>query len=376
MLRRIWAVMLKEIRHILRDRITLVLVALAPTFLLFLLAYALTTDIHHVPVAILDMDRSPTSRAFIQQMLLGDDLDLYAQVLTMDELEDLLLDGEVKAALVLHPAFEHDLLSLRGLALQIVVDGTEPQSGGFVVEHIGRRVEDFAAQLLSAQLKARGVSLESLQPIDLRIRTWYNPNMKSKVDLVPGLISMVLGLPGLSVALTLAREHEHGTMEQIMVTPVGRAELLLGKMTPYVITGLANVILSTIIALVWFRVPFRGSFGLFFSLSVIFLFAILSVGIVLGVFIRTQAASLALSFLVIFFPGFFLTGIFFPLASMPSIVRLESYSLPGTHYAHITRASFITGAGLDVLWPYGAALMGMGIVLTAIAAFSFRKKLR
>lgn len=374
-LRRIWAVTLKELRHIGRDRMTFFLVTFMPTLLLFILAYAVTAEIRMVPIAVLDLDRSPTSRSLVQQMTVGDDLDLHSRINTLDEVEDLLLRGVVKAALVIPPSFEHDLMAMRGMPLQIIIDGTEPQSGGFVVDHIGRRAEDFALDVLATQLKARGIPLQSLQPMDLRVRTWYNPNLKASVDLVPGLISIILGLPGISVSLTLAREREHGSMEQLMATPIGRADLLLGKMGPYVLSGLANVALTTIIAVVWFHVPFRGNFGVYLLLSATYLFSILSLGTILGVFLRSQAGALALSMLVILFPGFFLTGVFFPIASMPAIVRTEALAMPGTHQAIITRASFITGVGMDILWPYGAAMLGMGIVFTGIAAVFFRKRL-
>jgi ABC-2 type transport system permease protein len=193
--------------------------------------------------------------------------------------------------------------------------------------------------------------------------------------LVPGLISMVLGFPALSVALTLAHEREHGTLEQVMATPVGRVELLLGKIIPYVVVGLINVIVIPALAMVAFHIPFNGSLPVFFVLSAVFLFAILSMGMIIGVFIRTQPAALALSFLVIFFPGFFLTGIFFPVASMPEIMRMEALALPGTHYAIITRGVFLPGVGLGVLWPYGVMLIGLGIAFTAVGALFFRKKL-
>ncbi|HZD55499.1 MAG TPA: ABC transporter permease, partial [Anaerolineales bacterium] len=172
-----------------------------------------------------------------------------------------------------------------------------------------------------------------------------------------------------------AHEREHGTLEQLMATPIGRAELMLGKMLPYIGVGLANVVMIPALALAWFHVPFNGNFALFFGLSVIFLFSVLSMGIVVGVFMRTQAAALALSFLVIFFPGFLLTGIFFPLASMPEEMRLEAMMLPGTHYAIITRGVFLPGAGLDVLWPYAVMMAFLGVVFTGVAALFFRKKL-
>jgi ABC-2 type transport system permease protein len=209
----------------------------------------------------------------------------------------------------------------------------------------------------------------------LRVRTWYNPSLKPKNDLIPGLISLVLGFPALSVALTLAHEREHGTLEQLLATPISRIEILLGKMIPYIVVGLFNVVMIPILAMLWFRIPFNGNFVLFFFLSVIFLFAMVSMGIIIGVFMRTQAAALALSFLLIFFPAFFMTGIFFPIESMPEIVRLEALGLPGTHYAIITRGVFLTGVGLDILWPYAAMLFGLGLAFTGVAALFFRKRL-
>jgi ABC-2 type transport system permease protein len=374
-LRHIWAVTLKELRYILRDRATLFLVVLTPTLVLIGMAYAVTADIDHVPVGVLDLDRSPASRAFIQQITLGDDLDLYTQAMTMDEVEGLLLKDQVHVVVVIAPGFEHDLLAMRGMPLQVIVDGTEPQTGGFAVDHIARKAEAFAAHILADRLSALGIRLEDLEPIDLRVRTWYNPNLKASVDMIPGLLSMTLGLPGLSVALTLARERELGTFEQLLATPITRAELLLGKMGPYVLSGLANVVITTLVAMVFFDVPLAGSFPLFFILSAVFFFALLSMGMIVGVFIRTQAAAMALSFLVVFIPGFFLTGIFFPLVSMPSIVRLEAMALPGSHYALITRGIFIIGLGFDALWPYTLALFVQGLIFTAVAALFFRKKL-
>ncbi|MCB9008542.1 MAG: ABC transporter permease [Ardenticatenaceae bacterium] len=373
--RRLGAIARKELHHIWRDRSTLVLVLFTPTALLFLMAYALTVEIQHVPVAVLDYGRSATSRTFVQHLTAGDDLDLYAQVDSPDEIEAMLMRGEIKAALILPPDFDEALLALRGLPLQIIIDGTEPESGGFAVAHMGQRAEQFVGQLLAADLQAAGLSAAALQPIDLRVRTWYNPSLKSRNDLIPGLISIVLGFPALTVALTLAHEREHGTMEQLMATPVGRSELLLGKMVPYVVVGLLNAIFIPLLALLWFKVPFNGNFLLFFGLSAIFLFAILGVGLVIGVFMRSQAAALALSFLLIFFPGFFMTGIFFPTVAMPEIVRLEALGLPGTHYAVITRGIFLPGVGLEVLWPYAVMLFGLGVAFVGVAALFFRKKL-
>lgn len=374
-LRHLLAVTRKEILHIFRDRMTLFLVFLAPALLLFIMAYALSVEIQHVPVAVLDYDRSAVSRSFIQQITAGEDLELHSQVNSMHEINNLLMRGEIKAAVVIGPSFGRDLQAMRGIPIQIIIDGTEPQSGGFAMEHISRRAEEFINQALSTQIEAIGGSSNSIRPIDLRVRTWYNPGLEPRVDLVPGLLSIVLGFPALSVALTISHEREHGTLEQLMATPISRPELLLGKMIPYILVGMVNAILLPLIAIMAFDIPFNGSFLLYFMLTCIFIFAVLSMGIIIGVFMPTQPAALALSFLLIFFPGFFLTGIFFPIAAMPEIVRMESLALPGTHYAIITRGTFLTGVGLDVLWPYGVMLFILGWVFVAIAALFFRKKL-
>lgn len=373
--RHVWAVTRKEFQHILRDRSTLILVIFTPTFLLLLMSYALTVDIKHVPLAVLDYDRSATSRTFVEQISAGQDLDIYAYASSLDEIDAMLMRGQIKAALIIAPGFGRDLVALKGIPIQIIIDGTEPESGSFAVDQIAQRAEQYVDQALESRLSAEGVLTTSLQPLDLRISTWFNPDLKPRNALIPGLISMVLGVPALSVALTLAQEREHGTLEQLLATPIRREELLLGKIIPYIIVGLINVIVIPALAIAWFHISFNGNFALFFGLSALFMFAVLSMGMIVGVFMRTQAAALALSFLVVFFPGFFLTGIFFPLASMPEEARLEALALPGTHYAIITRGIFLPGVGLNVLWPYAVMLVVLGMAFTGIAALFFRKKL-
>lgn len=373
--RNIRAVVIKELQHIARDRATLILVLITPTVLLVIMAYALTVDLEHIPIAVLDRDRSSVSRQFIQQITAGKDLDLYIQVSSVDQIERLLINGEIKAAVVIAPDFSEQLLNLQGLPMQIIIDGTEPESGGFAVDHISQRVERFIREVMGSQMQVLGIPEEALLPIDLRLRAWYNPRLEPRVDMIPGLISMVLGFPALSVALTLAHEREHGTLEQLMVSPIGRADLLIGKMIPYILVGLVNVLFMPPLAMVWFNVPFHGNFALFVLLSAFFLFAVLAMGIVIGVFMQTQAAALAVSFLLIFFPGFFLTGIFFPIVAMPEIMRMESLFLPGTHYAVITRGVFLPGVSIDVLWPYAVMLAGLGVIFTGVAALFFRKRL-
>ena len=374
-IRRLKAMIRKEIQFIFRDKGSFALVIFTPVLLLLLMAYALTVNIEHVPLAVLDFDRSQSSYNFIQQITAGDDLDLYSYASSMEEVEQLLLKGKIKAAIVISPDFAKELLGLHSLPIQIIIDGTEPEGGAFTVDHIMWRSEEYINRAVASQFKTSQFEDFSLQPIDLRIQTWYNPDMKSKVSIIPGLISMVLGLPAMSIALSLAREREHGTMEQVIVTPISRSAIMLGKIIPYILIALADVILLPLVAIIWFDIPFNGNFLTFFLLSATFLFAVLSMGLLIGVFIHTQATAIALSMLFVFFPGFFMTGIFFPIISMPEMVRMEAMMLPGTHYAIITRGLFLPGVGLDVLWPYALMLIFLGMVFTLISIVFFRKKL-
>jgi len=263
-IRHLWAITRKELQHIIRDRSTLILVLVTPLALLLLMSYALTVDISHVPIAVLDHDRSKLSRTFVQQITAGEDLDLYAQVETEAEIEDLLMAGKIKAALIFAPDFANKIHALKGMPMQVIIDGTEPESGAYAVDNIAWRAEEFVNKAVSEQLQALGVSVDTLQPIDLRVHTWFNPSLKPRNDLIPGLISMVLGMPALSVALTLAHEREHGTLEQLMATPISRAELLVGKMIPYIFAGMINVIVIPGVAMLWFNIPFNGNFMLIY----------------------------------------------------------------------------------------------------------------
>ncbi len=374
-LSRLSAITIKEIRHILRDPGTLLLVLFMPLILLYQMAYAMTADIKQVPVAVIDLDQSPTSRALIRAVEAGEDLVLVGAFTDPEMAEPLLIDERARAVLILPRGFETALLTGQGVPMQVLVDGAEPQSGGFAVRRILAHAEAFAQSHLAPLLTALGLSAADLNPFDLRVRIWYNPLGRNSVSMIPGLLAMALGLPGITAAMTLAREREHGTLEQLLVTPIGRGELILGKILPHVMSGLLNVVLGMLAVRFSFGVPFRGQFFLFFGLSLLFFFAMLSLSVLVGSLMRTQAAAIALAMLVILFPGYFLTGVFFPIVSLPPEVRQEAMFLPLTHYALITRAQFLTGAGLDALWPYALALLGMGVGFTALAAVLVRKKL-
>ncbi len=375
---RTWAIIRKEGRHITRDRRSFFLVTISPVFLLLVMAYTFMVDIEHVAVAVMDRDGTPLSRRYLAG--LGGTGDVLVRYVAADygDLERWLMTSQAKAALVVPAGFEADLRAGREASIQVLVEGTEPTTANTAMAHIAGYTRQFALQVASDVAARAGYVLDeaALTPIDLRLRTWYNPTLKAVIGFLPALIAVVMGMPGVTTTLALTREKEHGTLEQLIATPVRRSELLVGKLIPYVVSGLAGVVLCVLVAVYWFGAPFRGSILLYLLLSVDFLLATLAIALVMSVFVRSQQAAQLGAMLIFFFPGFFLSGIFYPLVSMAPIMRLEAFMVPTTHYVMISRGVFLKGQGLETLWSYALALSVMAVGFLALAILLFKKKLR
>ncbi|MGD9144570.1 MAG: ABC transporter permease [Anaerolineae bacterium] len=374
---RTWAVVRKEARHILRDRRTFILVTISPAFLLLVMAYTFMVDIESVAVAVMDRDGTNLSRRYIAG--LGGTGDVIVRYIAGDytDLERWLMTSEAKAAIVIPPGFEGDLKAGREANIQVLVEGTEPNTANTAMVHIGGFTQQFALGVVSEVGAQAGMVMDeaALAPIDLRLRTWYNPTLKAVIGFLPALIATVLAMPAVTTTMALTQEKEHGTLEQLITTPIRRAELLVGKLIPYILSGLLGVIACAALAVYWFGTPFKGSFPLYLVLSLAFLLASLAIALVMSVFVKTQQAAQLGAMLIFFFPGFFLSGIFYPLVSMAPIMKMEAYMVPTTHYVMISRGIFLKGQGLEALWPFGLALLVMGILFLALAILLFKKKL-
>ena len=374
---RTWAVVRKETRHILRDRRTAILVTVSPVFLLLVMAYTFMVDIENVAVAVMDRDGTGLSRRYIAG--LGATGDVLVQFVAEDyaDLERWLMTGEAKAAIVIPPGFEGALRAGREASIQLLVEGTEPNTANTAMVHVGGYTQQFALGVVREVAALAGVAMEgvAMSPIDLRVRTWYNPTLRIVIGFLPALIAVVLAMPAVTTTLALTREKEHGTLEQLIATPIRRSELLIGKLVPYILSGLVGVVLCAAVAVYWFGAPFRGSFALYLALSLAFLLASLAIALVMSVFVKSQQAAQLGAMLIFFFPGFFLSGIFFPLISMAPIMKLEAYLVPSTHYVQISRGIFLKGQGLQALWPFALALLGMGVLFLALAILLFKKKM-
>ena len=374
---RTWAVVRKEARHILRDRRTAILVTISPVFLLLVMAYTFMVDIENVAVAVMDRDGTSLSRRYIAG--LGATGDVLVRFIANDyaDLEKWLMTSEAKAAIVIPPGFESALQAGREADIQLLVEGTEPNTANTAMVHVGGYTHQFALSVVREVAARAGIVMGEavLSPIDLRVRTWYNPTLKIVIGFLPALIAVVLAMPAVTTTLALTREKEQGTLEQLIATPIRRSELLIGKLIPYIVSGLAGVVLCAAVAVYWFGAPFRGSFALYLLLSLAFPLASLAIALVMSVFVKSQQAAQLGAMLIFFFPGFFLSGIFFPLISMAPIMKLEAYLVPSTHYVQISRGIFLKGQGLQALWPYALALLAMGGLFLALAILLFKKRM-
>jgi ABC-2 type transport system permease protein len=368
--------MRKEMRHILRDRRTFLLVTVSPVLLLVVFAYSMSVEIKNVAIAVLDFDQSALSREYVDGLASTGDVIVRYWARDYAEMQSRIEHRQAKAAVVVPPGFESDILAGREASLQVVVDGTDPNTANHALTYIGGYTQDMALDILGAALRRQGIDLGSLTPLELRMRTWYNPTLKPIIGWVPGLIAIVLGMPAVAATLALTAEKEKGTLEALIATPVSRAELIVGKLIPYVGSGLLSAALCALVGVYWLGAPFRGNPLLYLLLSADFFVAALSVSLVISAFVRSQQAAMAGSMLIFLFPGFFMSGLFYPIASMPDEMKIEAYLMPTTHYLTITRGLFLKGLGLTALWPSALALLAMGVVMTGVAILTFKKKLR
>jgi len=374
-LARTLSIIRKEMWHILRDRRTFLLVSVSPVFLLLVFAYSMSVEIRNVAIAILDYDQTTLSRRYRDGLASTGDILIRYWPEDYAELQIRLERRQAKAAVVIPAGFERDLVAGREASLQVIVDGTDPNTANHTITHIGGYTQGLALEILGEALERQGVSADQLAPIDLRMRTWYNPTLKPIIGWVPGLIAIVLGMPAVAATLALTAEKEQGTLEALIATPLRRSELLVGKLIPYVLSGLVSAVLCALVGVYLLGAPFRGSPFLYLLLSADFFLAALSISLVISVFVPSQQAAMVCALLIFLFPGFFMSGLFYPIASMPPEMKMEAYMMPTTHYLAITRGLFLKGLGISSLWPFALALLVMGIVVTGVAILTFKKRL-
>ena len=374
-LSRLFAIAIKEQEQLRRDRLTLAMMLFLPVLQLMLFGYAIDTDVRHIPTVIYDQDRGQLSRDLAQRLEATGFYDLQGAVSSYADVGRALRAGEAKVALVIPPQFESQVTRGTPAQLQLVIDGTDPQTAQSATQGASGLLQSRAQDLLSERLARAGSGLAATPPISVEPVTWYNPDLKTSTFVVPGLIGVILTMTMVMLtAMAIARERERGTLEQLIVSPLRPAELIVGKILPYVLVGYVQISLILLIGRVVFQVPFAGSLPLLYLLAFLFIAANLALGLVFSTLAQTQQQAMQMSFFFLL-PNILLSGFMFPWEAMPRPARMLSQALPLTHFLRIVRGIVLKGSGpadvaREVIW-----LAGILVVLVALASTRFRKKL-
>ena len=372
---RILAILRKEFRSLLRDpRMRFVILGL-PVLQTLIFGYAVTLDVRHVRLAVVDRDGTPASRALVARFTGSACFDAVAHPADETAARALLDADEVSALLQINAGFAEGLRAGRAMPVQLAVDGADSNTARFVLNYAAQIAAAANAALAGETIRRRFGPAAAPGGIDPRPRVWFNPDLESRNYYVPGIIAMLVMLVGLMLtSMAIVREKETGTIEQIMVTPIRPVEFILGKCAPFAVVGLIDTALVSAVGLFWFDIPFRGSFALLLLGTALFLLGTLGIGLFISTVSRTQQQAMMTTFFF-FFPAMLFSGFIFPISSMPEPFQWLSLADPLRHFLVIIRGVFLKGVGAEVLWPELAALLGMGAAVMAFAVSRFRKTL-
>ena len=346
------------------------IVFVAPLIQLTLLGYAATTDVRDVPVVVADGDRTAASRELIERFDASRNFSIIETLTTVAEVEPYLQRGRAWMVLSIPAGYGRDIAARRSVAVQVIADGTDSNSTtvaiGYASSLIGAYAQEIAAE--AALASAPGVPRLSTGGIDARIRVWFNPQLESRHFMIPGVLALVLlVVSAILSSMAIVREKELGTLEQLNVTPLRRWELVVGKLLPYGIVGLIDVVLVVAVAVFWFEVPLRGSLTLLFVLTILYVICTLALGLFISTISDTQQQSMMTAAFFFIMPMVYLSGFIFPIENMPAAIQPLTYLIPLRYYLVIVRGIFLKGIGWSLLWPQVAALAAWGGVVLALA---------
>lgn len=362
---RLYALIVKEFIQVLRDRITLAILIFMPVAQLLIFGFAINTDIKHVNTAIFDQSRTQESREMINSFTASNYFDIKLYAKNIPEVNKAVESGKVKVGIIFPPDYAQKIASERQTHVQVIVDATDNMSASSAIGAAQTLGTLKSQEILEGKFRRIGVEIPP-QAIDMRIRPWYNPDFITSWYLVPGIIGLLLSLTLISMmAMAIVRESEQGTLEQLLVTPMQSWELLLGKIFPYVIVGYIQVILSIIIGMTVFEMPFLGSKMLFFSLTFFYVVANLALGIMISTFAQNQMQALQLSIFILL-PSILISGFVFPVEAMPKGFRYLAEIFPITYYIRLSRQIILKGGGIEFVWKDTLALcLYIAVMFTA-----------
>jgi ABC-2 type transport system permease protein len=360
-----WAMLRKEFIQMRRDRLTLAMMVGVPSIQLMLFGYAIQTEVRHLPTVVLDESRSPESRRFIQAMVKTGNFDLAGSVNDREAMAAIIGRGDARAAIVIPPDFQRDIKRGHTASAQIVVDAADPLASTAAISGAG-----LAGSVRSQALAA---SRGATAAIEVRVRPWYNPTLRSAVYIVPGIIGVLLSMTMIVIAsIAVVRERERGTLEQLVVTPIGKTSLMLGKTVPFVLVGYVQITVILLLGKLLFDVPLRGSLPQLYLVALPFIVASLAIGLFVSTLVRTQAQAMQLGLLLLL-PNILLSGFMFPREAMPAPAQWIGAALPLTYFLRVLRGILLRGTGLESLWKEALVLVGFSVFLIALSVRRFRK---
>ncbi|MDI6717326.1 MAG: ABC transporter permease [Actinomycetota bacterium] len=364
----------KEVLQLLRDKRMLPLLFIAPIIQLIMFGYVVQTEVKHIGVIVADSDRSVESQIIADKLTNAGYFEIIKRVDGEQKVAACIRSGEATIGLIIPKGFQDNIKSGQTAELMLVVDGSDATTGmqaqQYALGVIAARSQEIVSQRLDS-MKAITAKVSSVEP---RIRVWYNPDLKSVNYMVPGLIGMILTLIiTILTSMAIVKERERGTLEQLIVTPIERWELILGKILPFIVIAFVEIALILGVGVFWFKVPFRGNIFLLLALCIAFLFTIVGLGLLASTMSRTQhQAQMTAWFLNM--PAVMLSGFIFPIENMPKVIQLVTYVVPLRYFLVIVRGIFLKGVGLEALWEQVLMLSILGLLIFSISIFRFQKR--
>jgi ABC-2 type transport system permease protein len=374
--RRTWAVARKEVLHIVRDPRSLGMAIAIPILLLVLFGYALTLDVDRVPLVVWDQSQTQASRDFVSRFSASRYFAVQAYVHNYREVERAVDSARALAALVVPGDFASRVASDQVTAVQLIVDGSDSNTATIAMGYADAVAQGYTQDIAIAAVQRVSGAARLEVPLDVRSRVWFNADMESRNYIIPGLIAVIMMvIAALLTSLTVAREWERGTMEQLISTPVTGPELILGKLTPYFAIGLLDVLLAMLMAQFLFRVPMRGSPALVLAFAAVFLAGALSLGMLISIVTKSQLLASQLAMVLTFLPSFLLSDFMYAVSNMPAPIQAITYLVPARYFVGALKGIYLKGIGLEVLALEAGLLTVFGVVVVTLATVKFKKAL-
>ncbi|MBW6503664.1 ABC transporter permease [bacterium] len=374
-LRRLLAIARKEFLHIRRDPRSLAMAIAIPMLLILLFGYALTLDVDNVPIAVWDQSVSPESRELISRFEGSRYFDVRLRAKGYPDIERAIEAGQVMAAVVIPRDFSAHLTAGNVAAVQFLIDGSDSNTATIALGYAESVARGYSRDIAFREARVGGTGTLR-DPLEVRPRVWFNADMESKNYIVPGLIAVIMMvIAALLTSLTVAKEWETGTMEQLISTPILARELVLGKLLPYFALGMLDVLLAVGMGEFLFQVPLRGSAVLLFGMAAVFLVGALSMGMVISIVTKSQLLASQLAMVLTFLPSFLLSGFMYSIGNMPKAIQVMTYAIPARYFVTLLKGIYLKGTGLSILLGEAALLTAFGVMMVLLANRKFRKKL-